>query len=75
MNAYAFELTARSGTIYEVPKVIADNLAGALKIAERHAACGPANKVKVQSAALGDTYWHPLCEARKLERIAGTARP
>lgn len=70
MNTFAFEITHKSGTV-DCFSVSADRLNNAWTTAQRLTGAATIKTVKVRAPdALGDTYWHPLPEARKLEHIA-----
>lgn len=69
---FEFEISHKSGSI-DCMTVKADSLAAAWRHAERLTGAGTITTAKVRAPhALGDTYWHPLSEARKLEHIART---
>lgn len=69
-SAFAFEITHRSGLI-DAFTVTAESLREAWFTAQRLTGAATIKTVKVRApAALGDTYWHPLHEAQKMEHIA-----
>ena len=74
MNAtYEFEISHKSGLI-DCFKVASDSLKNAWFRAQRLTG-GSITTAKVRAPdVLGDTYWHPLNEARKLEHIARTVK-
>jgi len=72
-TAFQFEISHKSGTI-DCLTVAADSLAAAWRHAEKLTGAGTFTTVQVRAPdALGDTYWHSLSMARKLERINRTA--
>jgi hypothetical protein len=72
-TTFEFEISHKSGLI-DCFKVAADSLKNAWFRAQRLAG-GSITTAKVRApAALGDTYWHPLSEARKLEHIKRTVQ-
>lgn len=72
-TTFAFEITHRSGLI-DCVNVNADSLRNAWFTAERLSGPATIKTAKVRNPdAFGDTYWHPLTEARKLEHIARLA--
>jgi hypothetical protein len=72
---FEFEITHKSGLV-DCFTVAADSLRNAWFTAERLTGQTTIKTAKVRApAALGDTYWHALSEARKLEHIARTAQP
>lgn len=69
---FQFEITHKSGLV-DCFTVVADSLRNAWWTAERLTGPATVKTVKVRNPeALGDGYWHPLSEARKLEHIART---
>lgn len=72
MSAYQFEISHKSGTV-DCLTVNADSLLAAWRHAERLSGAGTITTAKVRAPdALGDTYWHSLTEAKKLDHIART---
>ena len=71
-TAFQFEVSHKSGTI-DCLTVAADSLAAAWRCAKRMTAPGITTAKVRAPDALGDTYWHSLSEARKLEHIKRTA--
>lgn len=70
MSAYQFEISHKSGTV-DVLTVQADGIATAWSTAERLCGTRSITTAKVRNPqAFGDSYWHPLNEARRLEKIA-----
>lgn len=72
-SAFAFEITHRSGLI-DAFTVTAESLREAWWLAERLTGGGTVKTANVRNPdAFGDTYWHSLTEARKLEHIVRLA--
>ena len=72
-TAFQFEISHKSGTV-DCMTVKADSLAAAWRHAEKLTGAGTITTAQVRCPdALGDTYWHSLSEARKLERINRTS--
>jgi hypothetical protein len=70
---FQFEITHKSGLV-DCLTVVADSLKSAWWTAQRLTGAGTVTTAKVRNPqAFGDSYWHSLDEARKLENIARVA--
>ena len=71
-TAFQFEISHKSGTV-DCFTVNAYSLLAAWRHAERLSGAGTITTARVRAPdALGDTYWHSLTEAKKLDHIART---
>ena len=68
MSAYQFEISHKSGTV-DCFTVNADGIAAAWSTAQRLTVSGATSVFVRNPDAFGDPLWHPLNEARKLEKI------
>jgi hypothetical protein len=69
MTAYQFEISHKSGTV-DCLTVQADGIATAWSTAERLTGSKFMSVFVRNPSAFGDPLWHPLNEARRLEKIA-----